>query len=81
MAVRIRLKRMGAKKKPFNRIVVCDSRRSPGGKFIETIGTYDPKTTPEVVKVNKDRALYWLKVGAKPTETVKSIFKKEKIKL
>ena len=81
MAVRIRLKRIGTKRKPFNRIVVCDSRRSTDGKFIETIGTYDPKTSPALIKVNKDRALYWLKVGARPTQTVKSIFKKEKIEL
>lgn len=68
--VRIRLRRMGAKKKPFYRIVVADKRSPRDGRFIETIGTYDPLTEPETVELKLDRAAYWLSVGAQPSDGV-----------
>ena len=80
MSVVIRLKRFGTKKKPFWRIVVADKRCPRDGRFIEEIGYYDTKKDPSVVSVKKDRALYWLKNGATPSETVKSLLKREKIK-
>ena len=73
MAVKIRLKRIGAKKNPFYRVVVADSRSPRDGKFIEEIGTYDPMAEPAVVKIDADKANTWLKNGAQPTETVKSL--------
>jgi len=76
MATRIRLKRLGAKKKPFYRLVVADSRSPRDGKFIEEIGYYDPTTNPAVIKVDEERALYWLKTGAQPSETAKSLLNK-----
>lgn len=76
MATRIRLKRMGAKKLPFYRLVVADSRSPRDGKFIEEIGYYDPTKDPAVIQVNEERALYWLKTGAKPSETAKSLLNK-----
>ena len=79
MAVKIRLRRMGAKKAPFYRVVVADSRNARNGKCIEEIGTYDPNTDPSTYKVDADLAKKWLSNGAQPTETVKSIFKKEGI--
>ncbi len=79
MAVRIRLARMGAKKRPYYRIVVADSESPRDGRFIEIIGNYDPKTDPAVVNVKEDRASEWLSKGAKPTETVLSLFKKKGI--
>ena len=79
MTVRIRLTRTGAKKKPRSRIVVCDSRSPRDGKFIEKLGYYDQIADPAVIKVDKERALYWLKVGAQPSQTVRSIFKREGI--
>lgn len=79
MAVTIRLKRMGTKKKAFSRIVVTDSRNPRDGRFIEEIGYYDMRKDPSVVKVKKERAAYWLKVGAQPSTTVRSLFKKEGI--
>ena len=79
MATKIRLKRVGSKKNSIMRIVVADSRSPRDGRFIEQIGTYNPSTEPEKVTVNKDRAQYWLGVGATPSETVKSIFKKNKL--
>lgn len=75
MAVKIRLKRMGAKKKPFYRIVVADSRSPRDGKFIEEIGTYDPNQDPSVFKVNEELAKKWLANGAQPTEVVGKLFK------
>ena len=72
--VKIRLRRMGAKKTPFYRIVVADSRYPRDGRFIEEIGTYDPE--PAVVNVNADRAQEWIKNGAQPTDTVRGILKK-----
>ncbi len=75
MAVKIRLKRLGTKKKPFFRIVIADSRAPRDGKCVEEIGHYDPLAKSENVHIKKDRALYWLAQGAKPTETVSSFLK------
>ena len=75
MAVKMRLKRMGAKKAPFYRVVVADSRSPRDGKFIELIGTYNPLTTPAEIKINEELALKWLKNGAQPTDTVKALIK------
>lgn len=75
MAVKIRLRRMGAKKAPFYRIVVADSRYPRDGRFIEEIGYYDPTKNPSVVKVDADKANEWIKNGAQPTDTVKKILK------
>ena len=74
--VKIRLRRMGAKKTPFYRIVVADSRYPRDGRFIEEIGTYNPLAAPAVVNVNADRAQEWIKKGAQPTDTVRGILKK-----
>lgn len=76
MAVKIRLKRMGAKKKPFYRVIVADSRSPRDGKFIEELGYYNPLTDPVDVKIDAEKAQKWLSDGAQPTETVKSLFKK-----
>lgn len=76
MAVKIRLRRMGAKKNPFYRIVVADSRYPRVGRFIEEIGTYDPLKTPADVKIDADKAKQWIANGAQPTDTVKDILKK-----
>ncbi|WP_286975989.1 30S ribosomal protein S16 [Acetomicrobium sp. UBA5826] len=76
MTVRIRLARHGRKKRPFYRLVVADSRSPRDGKFIEMIGTYNPLTDPADVKVNEERAMYWLKVGAQPSETARSLLRK-----
>ncbi len=76
MAVKIRLRRMGAKKAPFYRIVVADSRYPRDGKFIEEVGYYDPTKDPAVVKIDEEKARQWIKNGAQPTDTVKSILKK-----
>ena len=73
--VRIRLRRMGAKKKPFYRIVVADQRSPRDGRFIETIGTYNPLTEPETIDLKLDRAAHWLSVGAQPTEAVARILR------
>ena len=75
MAVKIRLTRMGQKKKPIYRIVVADSRSPRDGKFIEIIGTYNPNTDPSEFKVDEELAKKWLANGAKPTDTVGKIFK------
>ncbi|UCD55834.1 MAG: 30S ribosomal protein S16 [Candidatus Omnitrophota bacterium] len=80
MAVMLRLKRMGANKKPFYRIVATEKSSPRDGRFIEEIGYYDPKKNPAIIKINKERALYWLKNGATPSVTVKSLLKKQKIK-
>ncbi len=74
--VKIRLKRMGAKKHPFYRIVVADSRYPRDGRFIEEIGTYNPLATPVEVKVDADKVKEWISKGAQPTDTVKSLLKK-----
>ena len=76
MAVKIRLRRMGAKKSPYYRIVVADSRSPRDGRFIEEIGTYDPMAEDNKVKVEMDRVEYWIKNGAQPTETVRGLLKK-----
>ena len=76
MAVKMRLKRMGAKKAPFYRVVVADSRSPRDGKFIELIGTYNPLTTPAEVNLNEELALNWLNKGAIPTDTVKNVLSK-----
>lgn len=73
--VKIRLKRMGANKKPFYRIVVADSRSPRDGRFIEEIGYYNPVSENKEVKINEEKALKWLGTGAQPTETVKKLFK------
>lgn len=75
MAVKIRLRRMGAKKAPFYRIVVADSRYPRDGRFIEELGYYDPTKNPSIVKVDGEKAKEWIKNGAQPTETVKKILK------
>lgn len=79
MAVKIRLRRMGAKKAPFYRVVVADSRYPRDGRFIEEIGTYNPMTDPADIKIDADKAKKWISNGAQPTDTVKSILKKEGI--
>ena len=79
MAVKIRLKRMGANKKPFYRVVVADSRTPRDGKFIEEIGYFNPMTEPNVIKINDERAKDWLSKGAQPTEVVRDLFKKSGI--
>jgi len=76
MAVKIRLARMGAKKKPFYRIVVANSRNQRDGRAIQEIGYYDPTENPAVLKVDTDAAKYWIKNGAQPTETVKGLLKR-----
>ena len=75
MAVKIRLRRMGAKKSPFYRIIVADSRSARDGRFIEEIGYYNPNTEPSEVKVNEELAQKWLATGAQPTDTVSRLFK------
>ena len=74
--VKIRLKRMGAHKKPFYRVVVADSRSPRDGRFIEEIGYYNPLTDPADIKIDDERAKKWLGDGAQPTDTVRSLFKK-----
>lgn len=77
--VKIRLKRLGAKKAPFYRIVVADSRYPRDGRFIEEIGTYNPCVNPAEIKVDGDKAKEWIAKGAQPTDTVKSLLKKKGI--
>ena len=76
MAVKIRLTRMGSKKRPAYRIVASDSRRSRDGKYLELIGTYNPTTEPAEVKINEELALKWLNTGAIPSDTVRNLFSK-----
>lgn len=76
MAVKIRLKRMGAHKRPFYRVIVADSRSPRDGKFIEEIGYYNPLVEPSDIKIDAEKAKKWLSTGAAPTETVRSLFKK-----
>ena len=73
MAVKLRLKRMGSKQKPFYRIVAADARSPRDGRFIETVGTYNPLKNPTEIKVDEEKALTWLNNGAQPTDTVRSI--------
>ncbi|ERI09180.1 30S ribosomal protein S16 [Aneurinibacillus aneurinilyticus] len=77
MAVKIRLKRMGQKKAPFYRVVVADSRAPRDGRFIEEIGTYNPVAQPAQVQIDEEKALKWLTTGAQPTDTVRSLFRKQ----
>ena len=77
MAVKIRLARHGAKKKPFYRIVVADSESPRDGKFLENVGTYDPACDPAEITLKMDRVRYWMDQGALPTDTVQSLLKKE----
>ena len=79
MAVKIRLKRIGAKKTPFYRVVVADERSPRDGKFIEEIGYYNPLTDPIDIKIDAEKATKWLNNGAQPTETVRSLLKKTEI--
>ncbi|MXQ53209.1 30S ribosomal protein S16 [Shimazuella alba] len=79
MAVKIRLKRMGAKKAPFYRVVVADARAPRDGRFIEEIGYFNPLTEPAQVKINEEKALKWLQTGAQPSDTVKALLRKEGI--
>lgn len=74
--VKIRLKRMGAHKKPFYRVVVADARSSRDGRFIEELGYYNPMTDPADIKLDSEKAKKWLENGAQPTDTVRSLFKK-----
>ena len=76
IAVKIRLRRMGAKRAPFYRVVVADSRYPRDGRFIEEIGYYDPMKNPPEIKLDTDKAEQWIKNGAQPTDTVKNILKK-----
>ena len=73
MSVKIRLKRMGSKKRPFYRIVVADSRSPRDGRFIETVGTYNPLTDPETVTLKEEKVMNWLDNGAQPSDTVRNI--------
>lgn len=77
MAVKLRLRRMGRKKRPFYRIVAADARSPRDGRFIEEIGYYNPLTDPLTLEVNEERALYWLQQGAIPTDTVKSLLRRK----
>lgn len=77
--VKIRLMRRGATKRPFYRVVVADSRSPRDGRFIENIGTYHPLADPSVIEIDADRALYWLSVGAQPTEQVRNLLQKKGI--
>lgn len=79
MAVKIRLKRVGAKKAPFYRIVVADSRSPRDGRFIEEVGTYNPVTQPAKVEINEESVLQWMQNGAKPSDTVRNLFSKQGI--
>ena len=75
MAVKIRLRRMGARNNPFYRVVVADSRSPRDGRFIEEIGYYDPKSNPAVIKIDQEKAKDWIAKGAQPTDTVKRLLK------
>ena len=79
MAVKMRLRRLGAKKAPFYRVIVADSRCPRDGRFIEEIGYYNPMTNPAEIKIDADKAKKWIANGAQPTETVKSLLKKSGI--
>ncbi|OUN25192.1 30S ribosomal protein S16 [Pseudoflavonifractor sp. An85] len=74
--VKIRLRRMGAKKAPFYRVVVADSRYPRDGRFIEELGTYDPRQNPAAINIDVERAQAWIKTGAQPTDTVRDLLKK-----
>ena len=76
MAVKLRLKRMGGKQKPFYRIIAADSRSPRDGRFIETVGTYNPIASTDNIKVDEEKVMKWLNNGAQPTDTVKNILSK-----
>ena len=76
MSVRIRLKRLGAKKRPFYRVVVADQRSPRDGRFIENIGRYQPLDDPSFIEIDEERALHWLRVGAQPSNTVRVLMTK-----
>lgn len=77
MAVKMRLTRLGDKKSPFYRIVVIDSRKARDGAYVDLVGTYDPLTKPETIKIDKEKAQKWLACGVQPTDTVKGLLIKE----
>lgn len=79
MAVKLRLKRMGSKKAPFYRVVAADSRSPRDGRFIETVGTYNPIKEPAEVKIDEEKAMKWLSEGAIPTDTVRDLFRSQGI--
>ncbi len=79
MAVKIRLRRMGSKKRPFYRLVVADSRSPRDGRFIEEIGYYNPISEPKEIKIDSEKAIKWIKNGAQPTDTAKMLLKKNGI--
>lgn len=79
MAVKLRLKRMGARQKPYYRIVAADSRSPRDGRFIEVIGKYNPIKDPAEIEIDEAKALKWLQLGAQPTDTVRTIFSSQKI--
>ncbi len=79
MAVKIRLNRMGAKKNPYYRIVVADSRAPRDGRFIEVLGNYDPSQQPALVNVDEEKVIDWMSMGAQPTDTVKNLLSKQGI--
>jgi len=79
LCVKIRLKRIGAKKRPYYRVVVANSTASRDGRFIDTIGHFDPLQDPPVVRLNEEKALHWLGHGAQPTETTRALLKKQGI--
>ena len=79
MAVKLRLKRMGSKQKPFYRVVAADSRSPRDGRFLETVGTYDPVKKEESITIDEEKALKWLNNGAQPTDTVKNLLTKKGI--
>lgn len=81
MPVKLRLKRMGKKKQPIYKVVAADSRSPRDGKFLEAIGSYNPLREPHAVEIKEERALYWLKVGAQPTDTVRSLLRQQGITL
>ena len=74
--VKMRLTRLGDKKSPFYRIIVCDARKAREGEYIDKVGYYNPLTEPVELKINEERAKYWLGVGAQPTDTVRGLLKK-----
>lgn len=76
MSVRIRLRRMGAKKQPFYRVVVADSRSPRDGRFLDTIGTYNPRSEPVAIQIDREKALRWLEEGAMPTDSARSLLSK-----
>lgn len=81
MAVKLRLRRMGKKKQPIYKVVAADSRSPRDGKFLESIGVYNPLTNPHTIEINEERAFYWLNNGAQPTDTVKSLFRQKGLTL